>query len=201
MHDDDESELFRREVADVKPLGVSSNLILSKAAESIPSPGQQYSREAAQRSIKQDEGWLPTSFIEPVRPESVISFRRPGIQNGVFQRLQKGAYEVEAILDLHGLNVEQARKELDHFIHECVQYDVRLALISHGKGKRNKDQIPLLKSYLVRWLPMFPDVMAFNSAQKRHGGTGAVYVLLRKSEAAKELTRLRLGLTANKPSK
>jgi DNA-nicking Smr family endonuclease len=85
------------------------------------------------------------------------------------------------------------------FIHECLRYDVRSALITHGKGQRNKDQIPLLKSFLARWLPLFPEVMAFHSAQKWHGGAGAVYVLLRKSEKAKAETRERLGLSAGKP--
>jgi DNA-nicking Smr family endonuclease len=76
---------------------------------------------------------------------------------------------------------------------------VRSALISHGKGRGNKDGKPLLKSYLARWLPMFPEIMAFHSAQKWHGGAGAVYLLLRKSEKQKEKTRERLGLVSGKP--
>lgn len=196
---DDELELFRKEVADIQPLVAPARVDQLTSGRSV-TPGQLYSREAAQRSTSElDVSRLPTVFVEPVRPEAVISFQREGIQNGVIRRLQRGAYDIEAMLDLHGLTVEQARLEVHRFIQDCMRCDVRLGLISHGKGQRNKTQIPLLKSFLARWLPMFPEVMAYHSAQKWHGGAGAVYVLLRKSEKAKTETRERLGLTVGKP--
>jgi len=195
---EDELDLFYKEMADVQPLPRREERVLPRPDKS-PSPGLLYRRESAQRAQGMDESRLPTAFVEPVRPEAIISFKRDGIQNGVFRRLQRGAYEIEAMLDLHGLTVEQARHEVYVFIHDCLRYDVRSALISHGKGRRNKDQIPLLKSFLARWLPLFPEVMAFHSAQKWHGGAGAVYVLLRKSEKAKAETRERLGLSSGKP--
>jgi DNA-nicking Smr family endonuclease len=198
MMSDEDLELFLKEMADVRPLPQGQRQLL-KPKDPSAGPGLSYRREAAQRVRGMDEGQLPTAFVEPVRPEAVISFKRDGIQHGVFRRLQQGAYPIEAMLDLHGLTVEQARHELCQFMADCLKYDVRSALISHGKGHRNKDQIPLLKSFLVRWLPMFPEVMAYHSAQKFHGGAGAVYVLLRKSEKAKAETRERLGLSSGKP--
>ena len=189
---EDELDLFYKEMADVQPLSRREERVLPRPDKS-PSPGLLYRRESAQRAQGMDESHLPTAFVEPVRPEAIISFKRDGIQNGVFRRLQRGAYEIEAMLDLHGLTVEQARHEVYVFIHDCLRYDVRSALISHGKGQRNKDQIPLLKSFLARWLPLFPEVMAFHSAQKWHRGAGAAYVLLRKSEKAKAQTPHRLG--------
>lgn len=194
----EELELFQKEMADVRPLAHSGQPIPRREDKSAQ-PGLAYRREAAQRAGSMDESLLPTAFVEPVRPEEIISFKRDGIQHGVFRRLQKGAYELEAMLDLHGLTVEQARHEVYQFVADCVRYDVRSALISHGKGRRNKDQVPLLKSFLARWLPMFPEIMAYHSAQKWHGGAGAVYVLFRKSEKAKAETRERLGLTSGKP--
>jgi DNA-nicking Smr family endonuclease len=195
---DEELEFFQKEMADVRPLAHSGQPVPRREDKSVH-PGLAYRREAAQRARTMDESLLPTAFVAPVYPEEIISFKRDGIQNGVFRRLQKGAYEIEAMLDLHGLTLEQARHEVYQFIADCVRYDVRSALISHGKGRRNKDQVPLLKSFLARWLPMFPEVMAYHSAQKWHGGAGAVYVLLRKSEKAKAETRERLGLASGKP--
>jgi DNA-nicking Smr family endonuclease len=195
---DEELEFFQKQMADVRPLAHSGQPVPRREDKSVH-PGLAYRREAAQRARTMDESLLPTAFVEPVHPEEVISFKRDGIQNGVFRRLQKGAYEIEAMLDLHGLTLEQARHEVYQFIADCCRYDVRTALISHGKGRRNKDQVPLLKSFLARWLPMFSEVMAYHSAQKWHGGAGAVYVLLRKSEKAKAETRERLGLTSGKP--
>jgi len=195
---DEELELFRREMADVQRLP-ESKLARVGDVRGRPTPGQAYRRESAQRGHRVDENSLPTAFVEFVHPEATISFRRDGIQDGVFRRLQRGTYDIEAMLDLHGMTVEVARHEVHQFIHDCMQYDVRSALISHGKGRNNKEQKPLLKSFLARWLPMFPEVMAYHSAQRWHGGAGAVYVLLRKTEKAKDKTRERLGLISGKP--
>jgi len=195
---DDEADLFLKEMADVRPLAPEPT-IAGRSRTEKEAPGIRYRREAAQRLTQPEDTHLPTTFVEHVRPEAVIFFRRDGVQLGVYRRLQRGAYEIEATLDLHGLTVEEAREAVCRFIKDCMRYDVRSALISHGKGQRNKDKIPLLKSFVARWLPMIPEVMAFHSAQKWHGGAGAVYVLLKKSERAKEITRERLGLSSGKP--
>jgi DNA-nicking Smr family endonuclease len=194
---DEDWELFLKEMADVRPLPPSGRPVAPE--REAPTPGQMYARQAAQRNTGFDENSLPTAFVQYVHPEAVISFRREGIQNGVFRRLMRGEYPIEAVLDLHGLTVEQARHEVYRFVYDCLRHDVRSALISHGKGRRNKDQTPLLKSFLSRWLPLFPEIMAYHSAQKFHGGAGAVYVLLRKTEKAKEKTRVKLGISSGKP--
>lgn len=194
---DEEHELFRKEMADVIPLKSQSMERLTQPPRRL-TPGQIYRREAAQRSVH-EENALPTSFIEPVDPEAVIRFQRPGVQNGVFRNLEHGRYHVEATLDLHLMTIEEARTQVYLFIRDCLRYEVRTALINHGKGGRRGRQA-IIKSCIARWLPLFPEVMAFHSAQRFHGGTGAVYVLLRKSEHAKELTRESLGLKSGKPA-
>ena len=52
-----------------------------------------------------------------------------------------------------------------------------------------QEQSAQLKGCVNHWLRELDPVQAFHSAQPHHGGTGAVYVLLRKSEAAKQATR------------
>lgn len=195
---EDDNDLFQKEMAGVRPLRRGAKESVRSAPQEV-TPGQLYRREAAMRTRDLDENQLPTTFVQYVPAEAILSFKRDGIQNGVFRRLQRGVYAIDATLDLHGLNVEEARGAVFRFIHDCVQHDVRSALISHGKGRGNKARIPLLKSFLARWLPMFPEIMAFHSAQKWHGGTGAVYILLRKSERAKDETREKLGLASSKP--
>ena len=195
---DESDDIFLREMADVTPLRSKGGCrMVSKPAS--PTPGQLYSREAAQRTGSGDDGLLPTAFIEPIPAEAIISYRRPGIQDGVYRRLYQGGYPIEAMLDLHGYTIDQSSEELQKFIKNCLDHDVRVALISHGKGKSNKDQISVLKACVNRWLPLFAEVMAFHSALKCHGGAGAVYVLLKKSERAKDLTRHKLGLATQKP--
>lgn len=194
----EERDLFAREMADVRPIKSTDRLLLKTKAER--SIGQAYRRDAAQRGVGGDDNFLTTGFVDWVHPQAVLSFMRPGIQHGVFRKLRQGVYPIDAMLDLHQLTVEEARREVFAFIHDCMKHDVRSALINHGKGGRHPDRpAAMLKSYLAKWLPLFPEVMAFHSAQGFHGGTGAVYVLLRKSEKQKERTRRRLGLIDGKP--
>ncbi len=42
-----------------------------------------------------------------------------------------------------------------------------------------------MKSFLANWLTQIKDVQCVHSAQRFHGGSGAVYVMLRKSQEKK----------------
>ena len=111
------------------------------------------------------------------------------MQHGVFKKLKQGRYPSEARLDLHRLVVEKAREEVFSFIKESVKYDLRSLIIIHGKGNHTNSGSALLKSYVNKWLPEMDEVQAFCSAQPQHGGMGAVYVLLGKSESKKQQNR------------
>jgi len=195
---DEDKPFFEQEMDGVRPLKSDAAKPMQRQ-RGKPEPGTLYRREAAQRPVETDENFLTSGFVEFVHPLDVLSFKRGGIQNGVFQTLQRGGYRIDATLDLHLMTVEEARVEVYGFIRGCVRYEVRTALINHGKGTRSKDNRAMIKSYLARWLPQFKEIMAFHSAQGFHGGTGAVYVLLRKSEKAKDRVRERLGLSSGKP--
>jgi len=108
MHDDD-SDLFRQEMADVEPIKNLNQVNLKSAPQATP--GQAYRRRVAESSSL-DENFLSTDFLDPVDPLDVLSFKRDGIQNGVFRRLKQGGYSIDASLDLHRLSVEQARTEV-----------------------------------------------------------------------------------------
>ena len=63
-------------------------------------------------------------------------------------------------------------------------------VIVHGKGERSNPPA-LMKSFVAQWLMQIKEVQCVHSAQRFHGGTGAVYVLLRKSAEKKIETRER----------
>jgi len=184
----DESELFHQAMSGIRPLA-TDKLPVRRAGGTTP--GQAYRREAARRALD-DDSFLPTTFIEPLPPHAVLEWRRPGVQTGVFRKLRRGEYPVEAVLDLHNMTVAQARREVYRFVQTCLRESVRCALIIHGKGSRRSPG--LLKGCLARWLPMLGEVLAFHSACKHHGGSGAVYVLLKKSALEKERNRRRFQL-------
>jgi DNA-nicking Smr family endonuclease len=128
---------------------------------------------------------LPESHGVPLLSESEVEthefllFARPGVQRRLMSELQRGGVEVGLELDLHGLRVEQARGLLAEFLAECARRHVRCALIVHGKGYRSTGRQPVLKQKVNYWLRLHDEVLAFCSATRRDGGTGAVYILLR----------------------
>jgi DNA-nicking Smr family endonuclease len=75
---------------------------------------------------------------------------------------------------------EPSRQALIRFLHECRGSGVRCVRIIHGKGHGSHQRKPVLKNKVNSWLHQINDVMAFCSAIPAHGGTGAVYVLLRR---------------------
>ncbi len=188
----DEHDIFQQEMQGVEQLKPSDTVTLKPTPELTP--GHLERRSAAMREFFRDQNHLTTQPVEMLKSNDVLSYKRSGIQDGVFRKLRLGQYQIEARLDLHRKTVDEARRELFQFIRDCNKYDLRSVIVLHGKGDRNQNQEALLKSYVAAWLPELPEVMAFHSAQKHHGGTGAVYVMLRKGEQAKQENRERHGL-------
>lgn len=109
-----------------------------------------------------------------------LEFRRPGVQNRLYRDLQRGVLEPEATLDLHGMRVVDARGAMARFLSRSTGANKRCVRIIHGKGRGTGDGPPVLKHKTNQWLRQREEVLAFCSAPRWDGGTGAVYVLLRR---------------------
>lgn len=182
-----EDEDFSRLLGDdVKPLKAEKRVTLNSGDTDIDKEKRRLSAEALTEK-REDPLSVPVEMVDPL---AVLSYQRPGVQHGVFKNLRLGKYTIDARLDLHRLNVEAARKAIFEFITDCVETDVRCALITHGKGV-GRETPALLKSCVAHWLPQFDAVLAFHTAQKQHGSYGATYVLLKKSDRKKLETRER----------
>jgi DNA-nicking Smr family endonuclease len=114
----------------------------------------------------------------PVGCDDLIEFSRPGIQHKTLRKMRTGQYNIEKILDLHGMTVVEARETLARFLIECSHKKISRVLIIHGKGRSSHH--PILKNKLNCWLRQTNDILAFCSAKPKAGGTGALYVLLKK---------------------
>ncbi len=108
-----------------------------------------------------------------------VAYISPGLQKKVLSKLRQGFFDIDAELDLHGLNAHEARHLLSEFLTRCVVAELRCVHVIHGKGYRSPDNRPVLKNKLNLWLRQHDDVLAFCSSNPDDGGTGAVYVLLR----------------------
>ncbi|MCV6589309.1 MAG: DNA endonuclease SmrA [Marinobacterium sp.] len=144
---------------------------------------------AARRMAAEDgerDGELSLRPLPPLNPHDPVAWKRDGVQEGVYRNLRSGRYQVDARLDLHKKSVAQTRQEIRSFIDECRRHGIRTVLISHGRGRHEQALGNQLKTALNHWLPQLDAVQAFHSAQPMHGGLGAMYVLLRKSEAQRQ---------------
>ncbi|WP_457674836.1 Smr/MutS family protein [Thiolapillus sp.] len=162
---DDEFRIFREAMQDVRPL-----------AQDKASPWKQRRRPVPLASGREEQ---PGEEFADTREETpdFLEFRRPGIQHRLWSDLQRGVLEPEATLDLHGMRVHDARQALGRFLNQSLGARRRCVRIIHGKG-RGSSQQPVLKQRINQWLPQKAEVLAFCSAPRWDGGTGAVYVLL-----------------------
>lgn len=172
--------------ADVEPVRHEKRVPLSKKKANDASINDR-KRNAETFDVSAEDP-LDSENINMVAPLDLLAFQRPGVQHGVYKNLRLGKYQIDATLDLHRSTVEQARSMLFRFVQDCLDNDIRTALITHGKGE-GRATPALLKSCVAHWLPQIDEVLAFHTAQKHHGSYGATYVLLKKSERKKQATK------------
>ena len=106
-----------------------------------------------------------------------------GLDSKIFQQLKAGRLSAEGHLDLHGQNADQAYDSLLFFMRESYLAGRRAVIVVPGRGKNSPNGLSVLRQEIQSWLtrePLRRIVLAFCTAQPRDGGTGALYVLLRK---------------------
>ena len=138
-----------------------------------------------QMDIKSDK-FLKQS--NQAKHHSVDSFQ---IDKRTLEKLKKGKVPIEARLDLHGLTRTQAYEQLNNFLSSCYQRHLRCVLVITGKGKSQATSenwlTPsqgVLKTHVPLWLAegyLRKIVLKFTSALPKDGGSGALYVYLKKN--------------------
>ncbi len=181
MTQEDELELFAQMMTDVRPISQDKAVLQKQHNLTDAHIAKQ---EAAVHLSESDPEYLSIDSAPMLKPDGFLEFKRSGVQEGVYRKLRLGKYPLQARLDLHRKSLKEARDEVLKFLRQCQRLDVRTVIIVHGKGERSNPPA-LMKSFVAAWLEQIQEVMCFHSAQRYHGGTGAVYVMLRKSAAKK----------------
>jgi len=170
----EDSDLFRQSIGKVK--AVESDTLQLTPHEK-PKP---YPKDKPVDSIKPfDSGNIE---VEKLYQEDSVSFLAPGLQKNVIKKLRKGYYGFDASIDLHGLTSQQAKQQLTKFLHFSIEDGYRCVHIIHGKGYGSSNNQPVLKNDINLWLRQHSNVQAFCSTPPKDGGTGAVFVLLKRGE-------------------
>lgn len=173
----DDWDLFKDAMEDVTPLKDCANVHWLKSPATKPV-------RATLHDLQLDNP-LTTGYLTIVPLTTPLEFKAEGIQQGVLEKLRMGKYAQNATLNLIRQPVESCRQQLFTFMLQAEQENYRNLLIVHGKGREEGSHANIVRSYLDRWLQQFEQVQAYCTAQPHHGGSGACYVGLRKSEQAR----------------
>jgi len=188
---DNDAELFKHAMKGVKPL-LDKGLLDKKRLNHEKTPkstSKKVTSTGSKRYTKTNTPYTEDRFINSIpplsnhisewmTPESFLSFSHGGVQPRYFRKLKLGNVPMEATLDLHGRTLNEARTALASFIEKAYDAELRGVHIIHGKGYRTGSDKPLMKNHVNTWLRQLPHILAFCSCKPKHGGTGALYVLL-----------------------
>ncbi|MGV8920557.1 MAG: Smr/MutS family protein [Pseudomonas sp.] len=178
MQDDDFS-LFKNEIRGVKPLKqVHAEVGKPKADRKHLAKLRQ---AATVRTDSVTVDGLSDQFVIDVGPEDELHWASNGVQEGQMRKLKLGQISFEGSLDLHGMSVEKAREILWEFLAEATKLEIRCVRITHGKAVRLDGKRPMIKSHVNTWLRQHSQVLGFCSCLAKHGGAGAVYVMLKRT--------------------
>lgn len=173
---EDENALWVQLTKDVRPLKRQKSL---DSEPSKPKPARTKKKKHVHHT--------------PQTPPNIRKPQNTQLDKRTDERLRKGQIPIEAHLDLHGFNQEQAHSAVNRFVQSAYHAHKRCVLIITGKGQTDADGLrdPLspsggiLKQKLPQWLthaPLASIVLKTYPAKPKDGGHGALYVYLRRNK-------------------
>jgi DNA-nicking Smr family endonuclease len=181
----DESSIFIEAMKDVKPLSSPGKTIPRKPNLDIkpahPAPDDELEAMAYLSDLVAGNAEMDITFSDEYIEGSV-----PGFDRKLMRKLRNGHFPIQDFIDLHGMTRQLAKMKVREFLLASYKNGLRCVLIVHGRGLNSENHIPVLKERLPVWLsrgPVKKIVLAFSTARPYDGGTGAIYILLRKSRA------------------
>jgi len=181
----DEAELWQRVARTVTPLH-------PPRAAPVVAPASVASQPAVPAPVpKKVRGRVPPERVVPPPPPAPT---RPLTANGLDstwdRKLARGAIAPDVTIDLHGMGLDQAHGRLVGGIAQALAMGARVVLLVAGKHRPHGDHDArgerrgAIRAKLLDWLAASPhagSIAAVRPAQQRHGGAGAVYIILRKA--------------------
>lgn len=161
--------LFRAEVAGIKPLKqdkIPLSRQQAKQKTALASHHQPQIRQAAASFAFSDGFQAHFSDIGPLK------WIREGHDSHQLKQLRRGDFVPDLLLDLHGLQREQAKLEVAALIETAHKQHVHCVCIMHGIGSH------VLKQAVPSWLVQHPAVVGFHQAPLEWGGQGALLILI-----------------------
>ena len=199
--EDDDARLWESVARSVKPLARKGLVPDVAAAPPLVPPRQAAETEAATeppdagRDSKAARERVDLSGLRigapdrrpapaaPRGPAGLDYGDAPGVDKRTATRFRRGLMPIDATLDLHGHTQQSGRTALAGFLRAHGAAGRRCVLVVTGKGLKDDWSVGALRQALPGWLNA-PDlrrlILAYCHAQPHHGGSGAVYILLRR---------------------
>ena len=184
INPDDDKVLWQRVITEVTPL--KSTIELAEFAtifghsDSVAPPVAKPSgrmRKPAVNPVRPLIAARPSAQVKKANPVDLRQGERAGIDGRTHRRLFRGDVPVDRRLDLHGLTAASAERRLVQFVEAAARDGCRCVLVITGKGAG------ILRGHVPDWLkrqPLSPHILALAEARPHDGGSGALYVLLRR---------------------
>jgi DNA-nicking Smr family endonuclease len=154
-----------------------------------PMPGKQV-QKPRQRIIPKETKHVQNEWVASSNAEPLYHVQKPlnmgdltAMDKNTATRFRKGQLPIDGKIDLHGSSQEVAFNSFSQFIFRSYKLEKRCLLVVTGKGARSESGIGVLRQNLPHWIndsALRSMVLAISYAQPKHGGEGAIYVLLKR---------------------
>ena len=123
----------------------------------------------------------------PLREQKPVPTRH-GLDGGWDRRLAKGMVQPDVTVDLHGYTLSSAHGRLDGALQLSIAAGHRAILLITGKARNDDERRReggrgAIRAAIADWLAASrhaSHIAAVRRAHPRHGGAGALYIILRR---------------------
>lgn len=178
----DDGDYFAEAMADVTPLA-RHNQPIAKTPDMDARPAHPANSTDLEVIAHLSDLVSGTAEMDITFSDEYIEGSVKGFDRKLMQKLKNGLIPIQDHVDLHGLTKQEAEIMVRDFLLGNYRVGRRCVLVVHGRGLNSEDHIPVLKERLPVWLsrgPVRKIVLAFSTARPYDGGTGAIYILLRR---------------------
>lgn len=183
----EEAALWARVARTVAPLEGKVPLAPARKDRDGAGPEEQPPPAAPPRKRAKPAGLLPRQAADAApRPEQPRTLDRLGLDAGWDRRLSRGLVAPDFTLDLHGATLDAAHARLEHGLALALAQGARLVLLITGRERPSDDRRSrgAIRRKFMDWLAAGPHasrIAAIRPAHQRHGGAGAVYIVLKRA--------------------